>query len=112
MVIGPGSVGVLANYPPHIELQVGWIADFLGYLSEHGNTRAEVDSDAQDQWCAEVETAAVGTMFNAPNCHSWYNGGNIEGKARVIPIYMGGLDRFMARAQELAASGYQEFEIR
>jgi hypothetical protein len=51
-------------------------------------------------------------MFNAPNCHSWYNGGNIEGKARVIPIYMGGLDRFMARAQELAASGYQEFEIR
>jgi len=112
MVIGPGSVGVLANYPPHIELQVGWIADFLEYLAEHGSTRAEVGADAQDQWCAEVEAAAVGTMFNAPNCHSWYNGANIEGKARVIPIYMGGLDRFMARAEELAANGYESYEIR
>jgi cyclohexanone monooxygenase len=112
MVIGPGSVGVLANYPPHIELQVGWIADFLEYLAEHGSTRAEVGADAQDQWCAEVEAAAVGTMFNAPNCHSWYNGGNIEGKARVIPIYMGGLDRFMARAQELATNGYEAYAIR
>jgi cation diffusion facilitator CzcD-associated flavoprotein CzcO len=112
MVIGPGSVGVLANYPPHIELQVGWIADFLEYLAEHGSTRAEVGADAQDQWCAEVEAAAVGTMFNAPNCHSWYNGANIEGKARVIPIYMGGLDRFMARAQELATNGYEAYAIR
>ncbi|CAB4947625.1 unannotated protein [freshwater metagenome] len=51
-------------------------------------------------------------MFNAPNCHSWYNGGNIEGKARVIPIYMGGLDRFMARAQELAANGYEAYAIK
>ena len=51
-------------------------------------------------------------MFNAPNCHSWYNGGNIEGKARVIPIYMGGLDRFMARANDLAASGYEAYTIR
>jgi cyclohexanone monooxygenase len=112
MVIGPGSVGVLANYPPHIELQVGWIADFLEYLAEHGSTQAEVGADAQDQWCAEVEAAAVGTMFNAPNCHSWYNGGNIEGKARVIPIYMGGLDRFMARAEDLAANGYEAYAIR
>jgi len=111
MIIGPGSVGVLANYPPHIELQVGWIADFLDYLSTNDKTYAEVDADAQEQWCAEVEAAAVGTMFNAPNCQSWYNGGNIEGKARVIPIYMGGLDRFMARANDLAASGYDSYEI-
>ncbi len=112
MIIGPGSVGVLATYPPHIELQVGWIADFLSHLTEHGNTRVEVEADAQDAWCVEVETAAAGTMFAAPTCNSWYNGGNIEGKARVIPIYLGGLDRFMAKARHLAANGYEGFSIR
>ena len=112
MVIGPGSVGVLATYPPHIELQVGWIADLLDHMSLTGSTRAEVEADAQESWCAEVEAAATGSMFTAPNCHSWYNGGNIAGKARTLPIYLGGLDRFMARAREVAANDYEGFAIR
>ncbi len=112
MIIGPGSVGVLATYPPHIELQVGWIADFLDHLAADGSTHVEVEPEAQDDWCAEVEAASVGSMFTAPTCNSWYNGGNIEGKARVLPIYLGGLDRFMARARDIAANGYPEFEIR
>ena len=112
MIIGPGSVGVLATYPPHIELQVGWIADFLEHLTEQGDTFVEVDQTAQDEWCDEVEEASIGSMFRAPTCNSWYNGGNIEGKARVLPIYLGGLDRFMARANDLAANGYPSFVIR
>lgn len=111
MVIGPGSVGVLATYPPHIELQVGWISDFLDHLRSTGATRAEADVFAQDSWCAEVESAAVGSMFLAPNCSSWYNGGNIDGKVRNLPIYLGGLDRFMARAEEMAANGYEGFSV-
>ena len=111
MIIGPGSVGVLATYPPHIELQVGWIADFLDYLVANEKTHVEVESEAQEEWCAEVEAAAVGSMFTAPSCNSWYNGGNIEGKARVLPIYLGGLDRFMARARDLAANDYEGFSI-
>jgi len=112
MIIGPGSVGVLATYPPHIELQVGWIADFLDYLAANAKTHVEVEPEAQEGWCAEVEAAAVGSMFTAPSCNSWYNGGNIEGKARVLPIYLGGLDRFMARARDLAANDYEGFSIR
>ena len=112
MIIGPGSVGVLATYPPHIELQVGWIADFLDHLTEGGRTHVEVTPEAQDEWCEEVEAASVGSMFRAPTCNSWYNGGNIEGKARVFPIYLGGLDRFMARARDIAANGYAGWTIR
>ena len=112
MIIGPGSVGVLATYPPHIELQVGWIADFLDHLRTEGDTRVDVRPEAQDEWYDEVEAASVGSMFRAPTCNSWYNGGNIEGKARVFPIYLGGLDRFMARARDIAAHGYPEYTLR
>jgi cyclohexanone monooxygenase len=112
MVIGPSSVGVLANFPPQIELQVDWIADFLEYVEVNNNSRVEVTREAQEEWCVEVAASSVGSMFTAPNCNSWYNGGNIEGKARVLPIYLGGLDRFMARARDLAANGYEQFKIR
>jgi len=112
MIIGPGSVGVLATYPPHIELQVGWIADLLDHLRTTERTCAEAEVEAQDAWCDEVEAVAAGSMFLAPNCSSWYNGGNIAGKARNLPIYLGGLDRYMARANEMAANGYEGFALR
>ena len=41
--VGPGSPGVLATYPPQIELQVGWLAGFLRYLDEHGVATAEAE---------------------------------------------------------------------
>lgn len=109
--LGPGSVGVLATYPPHIELQVGWIADFLDHLGEHGLTCVEPEASAQDEWCAHVERLAGGSVFMQPSCSSWYNGGNIEGKPRVMPIYLGGLPQYMERCREVAANGYEGFRL-
>ncbi len=109
--VGPGSPGVLATYPPQIELQVGWIAEFLGYLVEHGYTRAEADLDAQDDWSEHVNSVARGTMFTADSCNSWYNGSNIEGKPRVFLPYVGGLPRYMERCNEVAAQGYEGFAL-
>jgi cyclohexanone monooxygenase len=109
--VGPGSPGVLATYPPQIELQVGWIADFVRYLVDHGLTRAEADVDAQDQWCEHVNDVARGTMFTADSCNSWYNGANIEGKPRVFLPYVGGLPKYMSRCNEVAAQGYEGFVL-
>jgi len=110
--IGPGSVGVLATYPPHIELQIGWISDLLCRMRDRGETSVEVEPDAEAAWCAHVEEAAQGSMFVAPTCHSWYNGSNIEGKPRTFPIYLGGLDRYMAKAREIAKNDYEGFVLR
>jgi cyclohexanone monooxygenase len=110
--VGPGSPGVLATYPPQIELQLGWIAEFLDYLVEHGYTRAEADVDAQDEWGEHVNAVARGTMFTADSCNSWYNGSNIEGKPRVFLPYVGGLPRYMDRCREVAAQGYDGFVLR
>jgi cation diffusion facilitator CzcD-associated flavoprotein CzcO len=109
--VGPGSPGVLATYPPQIELQVGWIADFIEYLVEHGFTRVEPDADAQEEWCAHVNEVAAGTMFTAASCDSWYNGGNIEGKPRVFLPYVGGLPAYMQRCNDVAANGYEGFTL-
>jgi len=109
--VGPGSPGVLATYPPQIELQVGWMAEFVQYLVDHGLTRAEADREAQDTWCDHVNQVAEGTMFTAASCNSWYNGANIEGKPRVFLPYVGGLPVYMEKCNEVAAHGYEGFVL-
>jgi len=109
--VGPGSPGVLATYPPQIELQVGWMAEFVQYLVDHGLTRAEADRAAQDTWCDHVNQVAEGTMFTAASCNSWYNGANIEGKPRVFLPYVGGLPVYMDKCNDVAAHGYEGFVL-
>ena len=109
--VGPGSPGVLATYPTQIELQVGWISEFVRYLVEHDYTRVEADLAAQDTWGEHVNEVARGTMFTAESCNSWYLGANIEGKPRVFLPYVGGLPNYMARCNEVAAQGYEGFVL-
>jgi cation diffusion facilitator CzcD-associated flavoprotein CzcO len=109
--VGPGSPGVLANYPPQIELQVGWIADFIHYLVDHEYTRVDVDPVEQDKWCDHVNEVARGTMFTAASCNSWYLGANVEGKPRVFLPYVGGLTTYMERCRDVAARGYEGFVL-
>ena len=109
--VGPGSPGVLATYPPQIELQVGWISEFVQYLVDHGLTRADVDAQAQEEWGEHVNEVAQGTMFTAASCNSWYLGANIEGKPRVFLPYVGGLPAYMDRCNDIAAHGYEGFVL-
>ena len=85
----------------------GWIADFIGYLVEHGCTRAEATPDAQDEWGEHVNEVARGTMFTADSCNSWYNGANIEGKPRVFLPYLGGHGNYRKKCEDVAAAGYE-----
>jgi cyclohexanone monooxygenase len=110
--VGPGSPSVLASYPTQIELQVGWIADFVRYLTRAGLTRAEAQSAAQDAWTDHVREVAQGTMFTAASCNSWYNGANIAGKPRVFLPYVGGLPAYIERCNRAAANGYEGFALR
>jgi cyclohexanone monooxygenase len=111
MCVGPGSPAVLATYPPQIELQMGWIADFIRYLDEHGFACAEAEVAAQEAWGDHVNEVAEGTMFTAASCNSWYNGQNIEGKPRVFLPYVGGLPAYMARCEASRDDGYAGFTL-
>jgi cyclohexanone monooxygenase len=111
VVVGPGSPAVLASYPTQIELQVGWIADFVDYLFERGITRVEAEEAAQEAWTEHVRAAAEGTMYTAASCDSWYNGQNIEGKPRVFLPYVGGLRTYIDRCQTAAEKGYEGFAL-
>ena len=110
-ITGPGSPSVLSNVVVSIEQHVDWIIDCLGYLEARSLTAIEAQRDAQDGWVEHVNEVAVGTMYTAPNCGSWYLGANIDGKPRVFMPYVGGVGRYRSICDEVSANDYEGFAL-
>jgi cyclohexanone monooxygenase len=106
-ITGPGSPSVLTNMIPSIEQHVGWIADCLGWMRDHGKRRVEPSLAAEEAWVSHVREIAGDTL--RASCSSWYVGANIAGKPRVFMPYIGGFPLYAERCAQVAAAGYEGF---
>jgi cyclohexanone monooxygenase len=109
LITGPGSPSVLGNMMVAIEENADWISKCITYLGDHQLTTIEATREAQDAWIDEVDRAAAKTLY--PLAKSWYMGDNIAGKKRVFMPYIGGWKRYLDRCDEVAASGYEGFDL-
>ncbi len=110
-ITGPGSPSVLCNMPVAIEQHVEWIADCITHMRDHEIERIEASDEASDEWVQQVNEAARATLL--PEAHSsWYLGANVPGKPRVFMPYAGGMARYRAICDEVAAHDYEGFELR
>jgi cation diffusion facilitator CzcD-associated flavoprotein CzcO len=109
-ITGPGSPSVLCNMPVAIEQHADWITDCIRHLHDSGLERIEARADAMDKWIAEVNEAAHKTVLPLAK-HSWYLGANIPGKPRVFMPYAGGMLRYRQICADVAARGYEGFEL-
>ncbi|HEX4368619.1 MAG TPA: NAD(P)/FAD-dependent oxidoreductase [Rhodopila sp.] len=109
MVTGPGSPSVLSNMMVSIEQHVDWIADCLGHLTERGIDCIEASLPAENAWVEHVNEVAHTTLY--PSAASWYMGANIPGKPRVFLPYIGGVGAYRRRCDEIAANGYEGFQL-
>ena len=110
-ITGPGSPSVLCNMPVAIEQHVEWITDCIAHMRDHEIERIEARDDASDEWVQQVNEAAHATLL--PEAHSsWYLGANVPGKPRVFMPYAGGMARYRAICDEVAAHDYEGFELR
>ena len=109
-ITGPGSPSVLCNMPVAIEQHVEWITDCIAHMRDHEIERIEARDDASDEWVQQVNEAAHATLL--PEAHSsWYLGANVPGKPRVFMPYAGGMARYRAICDEVAAHDYEGFEL-
>jgi cation diffusion facilitator CzcD-associated flavoprotein CzcO len=109
-ITGPGSPSVLCNMPVAIEQHVEWITDCISRMRERGLTRIETTEAAMDEWVAQVNEAANATLLPQAH-HSWYLGANVPGKPRVFMPYAGGMARYRAICDDIAARGYPGFRF-
>jgi hypothetical protein len=100
---------VLTNMVLAVEQHADWIMDCISYLRRHDLRTIEATSAAAEQWVAHVNELASYTLY--PTCNSWYLGANIPGKPRVFMPLLG-FPAYEVRCDEVAATGYQGFELR
>jgi cation diffusion facilitator CzcD-associated flavoprotein CzcO len=109
-ITGPGSPSVLCNMPVAIEQHADWITDCIAHMRANSLDRIEARSDAVDKWVAEVNDMASKTLLPLAT-HSWYLGANIPGKPRVFMPYAGGMVRYREICNDVAARGYEGFNL-
>jgi cyclohexanone monooxygenase len=109
MITGPGSPSVLSNMIVSIEQHVDWISDCLSYLASRQIDTIEPRLPAENYWVEHVNEVAHTTLY--PSAASWYMGANIPGKPRVFMPYIGGVGAYRQKCDEVAANGYEGFEL-
>jgi cyclohexanone monooxygenase len=109
MITGPGSPSVKSQMIVSIEQHVDWIARCLDDLRTRGLARIEPTPEAEIAWVGHVNQVADGTLY--PRANSWYVGANIPGKPRVFMPYVGGVGAYRRKCDEVAAKGYEGFEL-
>ncbi|MEZ5231795.1 MAG: NAD(P)/FAD-dependent oxidoreductase [Acidimicrobiales bacterium] len=110
MITGPGSPSVLSNMPVSIEQHVQYVSRIIEHLDANGLATIEARPAAEDDWVDHVNEVAQPTMFL--HADSWYLGANIPGKPRVFMPYCGGVGAYRTRCEEIAANGWEGFELR
>jgi cyclohexanone monooxygenase len=109
MITGPGSPSVLSNMIVSIEQHVDWISDCLKHLNDRHLGCIEPTLAAENAWVQHVNEVAYTTLY--PSAASWYMGANIPGKPRVFMPYIGGVGTYRQKCDEIAANGYEGFEL-
>jgi cation diffusion facilitator CzcD-associated flavoprotein CzcO len=110
MVMGPHTA--LGNIPRSIEYNVEWVTAAIGYMREHGLTRAECRPEGVKDWTEHV--VALGESLLSNEVDSWMTGinRNVEGKTvRTVARYSGSAPAYRARCDEVAAHGYREMSL-
>ncbi len=108
-ITGPGSPGVKSNMMLSIEQHTNWIVDCLQHLRSRHHRRIEVEPEAEESWVTHVREVADSTLY--PLANSWYMGANIPGKPLVFMPYVGGVQMYKKKCDEVVANGYEGFLI-
>ena len=109
MVTGPQSPGVKSQMILSIQWHVDWIADCLAHMAKTGADRIEATEQAQNEWVRHTKEVADSTLY--PLANSWYMGVNIPGKPAVFMPYVGGVQAYTAKCNEVVAKGYEGFVL-
>lgn len=109
VVTGPGCPAPLSNVVLSIEIHIEWIANMLSKLKQDGITVFEPKAEAEQEWTDHVNDVSDSTLMRFAS--SWYVGANVEGKARVNLVYMGGVAPYEQELLEVASDGYRGFTL-
>jgi cation diffusion facilitator CzcD-associated flavoprotein CzcO len=97
------------NYTICAEKVVEWIADAVRYLRNNNLSRIAPTPEAEEAWVKHVNEVGSQTLLSGTK--SWFVGDNIPGKAHAILLYANTAPAYRAKLEEVAAKGYEGFQL-
>ena len=91
---------------PSIEQHVNWITDCIEWMMKNDKTVIESTKTAEDDWMVLVNEIADMTVFT--DTKSWYNGSNIEEKAKSF-LHFIGVPVYTEMLDEIVSENYRGF---
>jgi cyclohexanone monooxygenase len=88
---------------------VDFIGDAIKFVRDRQMRRIEASRIAEMNWVQHNNEVADSTLY--PLANSWYMGANIPGKPRVFMPYVGGVQNYVKKCQEVVEKGYEGFEM-
>jgi cyclohexanone monooxygenase len=82
------------------------VARSIAYVGEHGVGSIEPTLEAENQWIAECDEVANGTLFAVTD--SWINGANIPGKPITNMFFMSGMAAYMDKMEQEEKTEYRQ----
>lgn len=108
MVGGPQSP--FANIPVVIDGCVDWIGRAIRHVRDSGHGAMEPTAEAVAAWGRHMDELVNQTVL--PRAQgSWFMGGNIPGKPRVVLFYFGGAGNYRNECNGAAERGYEGFKV-
>jgi len=109
MVTGPQSPGVKSQMIFSCQQHVDFIGDAIKHVQGRQMRRIEPSRMAEIAWVEHNNEVANSTLY--PLANSWYTGANIPGKPRIFMPYVGGVQNYVAKCNEVVEKGYEGFEV-
>jgi cation diffusion facilitator CzcD-associated flavoprotein CzcO len=100
----------LCNMTTCLQQQTEWIADCIRHVRSREKTVIEPTAEGEEAWVAHHDEVAGATLIAKTN--SWYTGANVPGKPRRVLAYCGGVGTYRQKCADVAAAGYEGFDIR
>jgi cation diffusion facilitator CzcD-associated flavoprotein CzcO len=111
-LVGPHNGASLCNIPRCIEQNVEWVTDLMKYMRDRKLSSIEPSREAVEAWTAHCDEAAARTLF--PTADSWFMGVNRNNpdRKRTFMLYAGGVPKYNAKCDAVAANNYEGFVLR
>ncbi len=101
---------LFCNFTRCAEATAEFVSDCIGYMRDHGFERIEPSPKAEAEWVQQAQSLSANRLIS--DVSNWADGSNIPGKPVALVFYAGGFNAYREVCDEVAAKGYEGFDLR
>ncbi len=111
-ILGPHNPATFCNIPRCIETNVEWVIDCIRYMRDKGFKTIGTTLEAESAWTQRCYDSLKGLLIDEMR-DSWFFGSTNPGNERGhFLLFAGGVPVFREIFADVAAKGYEGFELR